>query len=74
MIKLKPSEKFVSLKIGDEFSVRYVPQSLYFQSQELGISGFSLDSDALEKLNRNKEAAFKRLIKTVKKEIKFEVI
>ena len=74
MIKLKPSEKFVSLKIGDEFSVRYVPQSLYFQSQELNIDGFRLDSDALEKLNRNKEATFKRMINPVKKEIKFEVI
>lgn len=74
MIKLKKSEKFVSLKIGDEFSVRYVPQSLYFQSQELDIGGFSLDLDALEKLNRNKETTFKRMINPVKKEIKFEVI
>ena len=73
-IKLKTSEKFVSLKVGDEFSVRYVPQSLYFQSQELSIGGFSLDSDALEKLNRNKEATFKRMINPVKKEIKFEEI
>ena len=74
VIKLKASEKFVALKIGDEFSVRYVPQSLYFQSQELGISGFSLDSDALEKLNHDKEATIKRKINILKKEIKFEVI
>lgn len=73
-IKLKPSEKMDSLKVGDEFSVRYVPQSLYFQSQELNIDGFRLDSDALEKLNRNKEATFKRMINPVKKEINFEVI
>ena len=74
MIKLKTSEKFVSFRIGDEFSVRYVPQSLYFQSQELGIDGFSLDSDTLEKFNRNKEATFRRVIDPVKKEIKLEII
>jgi hypothetical protein len=74
MIKLKTSEKLVALKIGDEFSVRYVPQSLYFQSQELGISGFSLDSDALDKLNHDKEATFTRKINPVKKWVKFEVV
>ena len=74
---IKPGAKArvaFSLEIGDEFSVRYVPQSLYFQSQELSIGGFNLDSDALEKLNRNKEATFKRMINPVKKKINFEVI
>ena len=43
-----------SLAFGDEFFVRYVPQSRYFQSQELSVSGVSLDGDALATLNRTR--------------------
>lgn len=43
-----------SLTFGDEFFVRYVPQSRYFQSQELSVSGVTLDGDALATLNRTR--------------------
>lgn len=39
------------LKLGDEFSVRYVPQSRYFQPQELWMQGLTLDAKSLELLN-----------------------
>lgn len=39
-------------KIGDEFHVRYVPQSRYFQPQELGMRGVYLTAGDLEALNR----------------------
>jgi hypothetical protein len=45
--------KFTSLSIGDEFFVRYVPQSRYFQSQELGINGWKASGEDIEKLNRD---------------------
>lgn len=43
---------FKNLSIGDEFSVRYVPQSLYFQSQEFDVKGLSVPEDAVSKLNK----------------------
>lgn len=43
---------FKSLSIGDEFSVRYVPQSLYFQSQEFDVEGLLVPENAISKLNK----------------------
>lgn len=45
--------KFSSLRIGDEFFVRYVPQSRYFQAQELKINPWIASNEALESLNKN---------------------
>lgn len=44
---------FEKVKIGDDFSVRYVPQSRYFQRFELGVFGSYLSPQDLEKLNRD---------------------
>ncbi|MGW8267117.1 MAG: hypothetical protein ACWGSQ_12175, partial [Longimicrobiales bacterium] len=33
----------VSLRIGDEFVVRHVPQSQYFQAQELDAEGWEVE-------------------------------
>lgn len=49
---LEPGVSFRSLSLGDELFVRYVPQSRYFQSQELEVSGFVADRDMIEELNR----------------------
>ena len=43
--------KFISMSIGDEFFVRYVPQSRFFQSQELYLDSHTLDKNDLIKLN-----------------------
>jgi hypothetical protein len=45
--------KFTSLSIGDEFFVRYVPQSRYFQSQELEVKGYDLNEEEIKELNDN---------------------
>lgn len=73
-VRLKTSDRFSTLRIGDEFSVRYVPQSLYFQPQEFETDGFSLDSNTISKLNQNKEATFKRTIEPSHNEIQFEAL
>jgi len=46
--------KFKKLSFGDEFFVRYVPQSRYFQSQELEITGNTLDKKTINKVNKTK--------------------
>ena len=40
------------VKIGDDFSVRYVPQSRYFQRFELNVNGSYLSQTDLDRLNR----------------------
>lgn len=73
-IKLLNKGSFKSLMIGDEFSVRFVPQSLYFQSQELGISGFQFDNDLLEKLNENRAIMIQRKIYPEKSSVDYTVM
>ena len=46
--------RFTALSTGDDFSVRYVPQSRYFQAQELASGGTPLAPGALEQLNRQR--------------------
>lgn len=62
IIIIKGEEKFSSLKIGDEFFVRYVPQSLYFQPEELNIKGFCLSKSQLRTLNQDRKIVLKRAI------------
>jgi len=38
--------------LGDEFSVRYVPQSTYFQAQELSVERVFLGADEFTELQR----------------------
>ncbi len=53
-IELSKSIFLKSLSIGDEFFVRYVPQSRYFQTQELAIEGWIANSEELESINKNR--------------------
>jgi len=55
LIKIQDNVKFTRLFFGDEFFVRYVPQSRYFQSQELDVSGDFLDESELYELNTTKQ-------------------
>lgn len=50
--------------VGDEFFVRYVPQSRYFQRQELGVSGHLLDETALTALNNGRVLTIEQTIPT----------
>jgi len=54
-IVIKGKAEFVSLSLGDEFFVRYVPQSRYFQSQELGIAAEHLSESDLKQLQVSKK-------------------
>lgn len=58
----KPYKEVKRISIGDEFSVRFVPQSMYFQFQELDINGFLLNHEQIEKLNHSKQVTIKRKI------------
>ena len=51
-----------SLSLGDEFFVRYVPQSRYFQSQELGVSGVTLDAEQLAQLSGERTFSMGRTV------------
>ncbi|OGT32453.1 MAG: hypothetical protein A3C44_03375 [Gammaproteobacteria bacterium RIFCSPHIGHO2_02_FULL_39_13] len=61
-IKLGNGVKIKELAVGDEFYVRYVPQSRYFQSQELLISGETLPENAITTLNNIKQWTRKFII------------
>ncbi len=49
------SSSFIRGRIGDEFSIRYVPQSLYFQGQELDVRGRWLTQGEIDVLNQQKQ-------------------
>ncbi len=53
-LELTGEVRVTSLSFGDEFFVRYVPQSRYFQSQELGVSGVTLSEGELATLNQTR--------------------
>lgn len=54
--------KIKRMMVGDEFNHRYVPQSMYFQSQELHVEGLYLDDEAVSTLNREKRLTVQRRI------------
>ena len=62
IVKITGDLQFASLQLGDEFFVRYVPQSRYFQSQELDAKGWMLDAGMLDSLNHEKKIHLERLI------------
>ena len=51
VVSLNPGMRFHSFQVGGEFFVRYVPQSRYFQTQELDIEGYPLLDEAISRLN-----------------------
>ena len=50
-LKLDGRVTFERLTVGDEFAVRYVPQSRFFQSQELNVEGTDIDETSLKELH-----------------------
>jgi hypothetical protein len=53
-LNLEGNVQFQTLSVGGEFSVRYVPQSRYFQSQELCSPGRELNREEIDRFNREK--------------------
>ncbi len=54
--------RFQALSIGDEFFVRYVPQSRYFQSQELDVAGRQVEPETLAALNQQGKGTFTTVV------------
>lgn len=52
-VSLDSGVRLSALSFGDDTFVRYVPQSRFFQRQELETSGYTLDPKELADLNRN---------------------
>lgn len=50
-VRLQEGVRLASLRLGDEFFVRYVPQSMYFQPQELQAAGDELSPEEIARLN-----------------------
>lgn len=61
-IVLLGKSKFSSLFVGDEFPIRYVPQSRYFQSQEFDSRGLRFDEELLSELTTSREITVSRRI------------
>ena len=64
-ITIKGNTQFERLQLGDEFFVRYVPQSRYFQSQELDCKGYVLSMQDLKMLNEEKNVVINRSFQCV---------
>ena len=61
-LKIDKRLKVKNLWFGDEFFVRYVPQSRYFQRQELDVEGEALTVEEIRELNSS--GKFVRVYKT----------
>ena len=60
---LKPGAQVVRLKIGDDLPLRYVPQSRYFQPQELEAEGYDLTQADLTRLNHTGQFTLRRRVR-----------
>jgi len=58
-LEIRGPVRFARLMLGDEFFVRYVPQSMFFQRQELETSGEMIEADEIAAVN-----ASGRLVRT----------
>jgi hypothetical protein len=72
-ITLLGKSGFRSLFLGDEFPIRYVPQSRYFQSQEFDSHGLRFDEGLLSDLNIGREITVSRRIDPVEDTVHVEV-
>ncbi|MBI4129518.1 hypothetical protein HY464_02390 [Candidatus Peregrinibacteria bacterium] len=61
-ITIADETAFSRLQIGDTFFVRYVPQSRYFQSEELCVHGHCCTSAQIAALNRERTLRCERVI------------
>jgi hypothetical protein len=61
-ISLLGDLKVEAMSFGDEFFVRYVPQSRYFQLQELDASAYPLNVEQIQALNNRKQIVVKQTI------------
>jgi hypothetical protein len=72
-VKCSGAARVAELMFGDEFAVRYVPQSRYFQPQELGTRGYSLTPGQLARLNERGHITVARRIEPRSGRVNIEV-
>ncbi len=60
---LEGNARIESMSIGDEFFTRYVPQSRYFQSQELGVKGTNLTQEQLATMNKERHTVVRQQVR-----------
>lgn len=65
--------KFTDLAIGGEFFVRYVPQSRYFQTQELDITGRILPQEVVNLLNQHSGLTFAQHVSDMQNQVRMWV-
>jgi len=62
-LDLEGAARVRRLAAGDDFAVRYVPQSRYFQLDELEVEGRELDLESIRKLNAERHIEISRVVK-----------
>ncbi len=62
-VTLAPGARVRRLKVGDELPLRYVPQSRYFQPQELEVDGYELGEAELAHLNQQHRFVLRRRVR-----------
>jgi SAM-dependent methyltransferase len=60
--------ELATLSVGDEFFVRYVPQSRYFQRQELDVQGHMLGESQVQFLNEGRPVNIRRSVLAMRHE------
>ena len=63
-IEIQGKKRFVSLAIGDEFSLIFVAYSKHFQTQELSSESINLNN-VIERLNKNRKVNINRVINPI---------
>jgi len=71
-VRLEGDVRFAALSAGDEFFVRYVPQSRYFQAQEFDVSGFGIDAQALTELHHTRQLGL--MIEVKQEQVKRKIV
>jgi hypothetical protein len=61
-IELVGGARVGRLLIGDEMPVRYVPQSRYFQPQELDVAGYWATAEEIGQLNERRRLVVRRTL------------
>lgn len=62
-IQLAGGARVTRLKIGDDLPLRYVPQSRYFQPQELAVDGYEFSDAEVARLNQNRSYVLRRRVR-----------
>lgn len=62
VLSIEGDAEVAALSVGDEFFVRYVPQSRYFQQQELAVNGHVLGESQFKMLNDGRPVRMERVL------------